>query len=154
MASCHLRPAGAGAEARSGRFGFIPLQHETRHQSTVLGREFSVSHNDVQQRDRDARALGRFRGGLSHHIRDFERRISLGFTLITCVSPQLPFALTLRNADRHEADRAVGSTLIMVRLRLVMISDSLLQPSNCFVAISQTEVEQSTPVCDARSGAG
>src|SRR5437667_7913661 len=36
----------------------------------------------------------------------FERRISLGFTLITCVSPQLPFALTLRNADRHGGDRA------------------------------------------------
>jgi hypothetical protein len=34
VASCHLRPGGGGAEARSGRFGFIPLQHETRRQST------------------------------------------------------------------------------------------------------------------------
>jgi len=34
VVSCHLRPAGAGAETRSSRFGFIPLKHETRHQST------------------------------------------------------------------------------------------------------------------------
>ena len=97
-----------GNETLLQKFGALPDDGELHGTAPwtihVLGRDPRLRCSG--QRDCDARAHWRFRGGLSHHVGDFERRISLGFTLITCVSPQLPFALTLRNADRHEADRA------------------------------------------------
>ena len=93
MASCHLRPAGAGAEARSGRFGFIPLQHETRHQSTSWA---------VIRVYNDARTVIENLFGIHAHY--------------LCFAP----TTFCTNASKRGSPRrgsSVGSTLIMVMVR-------------------------------------